>query len=207
MQIRTYPLGSLETNCYFLLEDKKCLIIDPADSADFISEKLERERLELVGLVATHGHFDHIMAVGELQMSYQVPLYIHEKDMFLVKRLNETAKYFLGYDPGSMFPKNISYFPQGKLKIGLLAGGWKFEIIETPGHTPGSCCIYFPEENTIFTGDTLFKQGIGSYEHSYSNKKILFQSLSELFKLPEDTIVYPGHGDETIIGDERKGQI
>lgn len=199
MRIDSYPLGQLQANCYFLIHGSDCVIIDPGDSADFILEKIQRERLNLVALLATHGHFDHIMAVGEIQLSYDVPLYIHDDDLFLVKRLNETAKHFLGFDPAAIPPKSTLSLSSGALNV----GSFEFDIIHTPGHTPGSCSIYVKEENSVFTGDTLFKQGIGRYDHSYSDKKTLFNSLKTLFKLPEETIVYPGHEDITTIGEEK----
>jgi glyoxylase-like metal-dependent hydrolase (beta-lactamase superfamily II) len=198
MQIHTYPVGQLQANCYFLIEDKNCLIIDPGDSADFILEKIQQENLNVVGLLATHGHFDHIMATGEIQLSLNVPFYIHKDDLFLVKRLNETAKYFLGFDPHAFPPKKIEFVKPGNFQI----SNFIFQIIETPGHTPGSCCFYLPEENCVFTGDTLFKQAIGRYDFSYSNKTELMKSLQTLFRLPEETIVLSGHGNETTVGEE-----
>ncbi len=200
MRIDSYPLGQLQANCYFLTQGNGCIIIDPADSADFILEKIQRERLNVIALIATHGHFDHIMAVGEIQLSYDVPLYIHDDDLFLVKRLNQTAQHFLGYDPAAIPPSNTISLGAGALNV----GSFEFDIIHTPGHTPGSCSIYVKEENSVFTGDTLFKQGIGRYDHSYSDKKTLFNSLKTLFKLPEETIVYPGHEDITTIGEEKR---
>ncbi|OGK19264.1 hypothetical protein A3D80_03935 [Candidatus Roizmanbacteria bacterium RIFCSPHIGHO2_02_FULL_40_13b] len=200
MQIRRYSLGELQTNCYLLIEDKECLIIDPADSVEFISEIILREALTPVGILATHGHFDHIMAAGELSLSFNLPLMMHKDDLFLVKRMGETAKHFLGFTPPIVPPENISFLNPGVLHVTC----FELRVIPTPGHTPGSCSFYFPEENAVFTGDTLFKDGIGAYDHSYSDKDFLFQSLQTLFKLPQDTIVYPGHGSETMIGEERK---
>lgn len=199
MRIDSYPLGQLQANCYFLTQGNDCIIIDPGDSADFILEKIQRERLNVIALIATHGHFDHIMAVGEIQLSYDIPLYIHDDDLFLVKRLNKTTKHFLGFDPAAIPPRNTISLGAGALSV----GSFEFDIIHTPGHTPGSCSIYVKEENSVLTGDTLFKQGIGSYDHSYGDKKVLFNSLKTLFALPEETIVYPGHEDITTIGEEK----
>ncbi|OGK15696.1 hypothetical protein A3H80_02370 [Candidatus Roizmanbacteria bacterium RIFCSPLOWO2_02_FULL_37_19] len=201
MLIQRLSLGQLQANCYLLIEENKCLIIDPADEADFILEKIQRENLEPVALLATHGHFDHIMAAGEIQLSYNIPLYIHPDDLFLVKRLRETAKYFLGYEPVIVDPRNLVELKEN-FSISPPAGGFKFQIIPTPGHTPGSCCFYFKEENAIFTGDTLFHSAIGRYDFSYSNFNDLKTSLKQLFKLPKETIVYAGHGEETTISGE-----
>lgn len=195
MNIQSFQLGTLQTNCYFIIENKNCIVIDPADSADFILEKIQRENLQLTSLIATHGHFDHILAVGEIQLSIDVPFFINTEDMFLIKRMNETAEYFLGFNPGSITPKSIKHLSEFKHP--------HFKLIHTPGHTPGSSCLYVSTEHSIFTGDTLFKQAVGRYDFSYSDKKKLFASIDKLFKLPEDTIIYSGHGEMTTIGEEK----
>lgn len=200
MKIISYLLGQLKVNCYFLIKDNQCLIIDPADDGTFILEELQRRRLNLIGILATHGHFDHIMAVGEIQESINIPLYINEKDYFLVKRIKETAEYFLGFKQLILPIKNFKNLNNNLTKI----SNFEFKIIETPGHTPGSISIYFPDEKIVFTGDTLFKGSIGRYDFSYSDKNLLKKSLKRLLKLPEETIVYPGHGEKTTITDERK---
>lgn len=195
MVIKKYSLGQLQANCYLLIDEDKCLIIDPADEASFILEKLSILNLKLVGLIATHGHFDHLMAVGEIQLSYKIPLYIDSEDVFLLKRLNETAIHFLGYDPHILKPNKIEDLPGGEFKIDI----FKFKVIKTPGHTPGSSCIYFSDEKVLFTGDTLFKDGIGRYDFSYSSFPDLKKSLGKIIKLPSETIIYPGHGEDTLI--------
>jgi hydroxyacylglutathione hydrolase len=200
MHIYRYPLGQMQANCYFLIEGNSCLIIDPGDSADFILEKVMRENLQVKGILATHGHFDHIMAVGEIQMSLDIPLYIHKEDAFLLKRIGESAKYFLGYDPVVIPPSKSITITPGIFEI----DDFSFEVIHVPGHTPGSCCFYFKDVGVLFTGDTLFLQGVGRYDFSYSNKDLLKQSLQKLFQLPEETRVLSGHGEETTIGFEKK---
>ncbi|MFN4212371.1 MAG: MBL fold metallo-hydrolase [Microgenomates group bacterium] len=201
IKILRFSLGQLQANCYFLIKEGKCLIIDPADEASFILEELQRRRLKLIGMLATHGHFDHVMAAGEIQNSINVPLYISLKDQFLIERLEETAEYFLGYKPALLPPKNIKNLDgKNSLKI----ENFKLKILFSPGHTPGSSCFYFPKEKVIFSGDTLFKNGIGRHDFSYSNKSDLKISLRKLFQLPKKTIVYPGHGEKTTIAEEAK---
>jgi hydroxyacylglutathione hydrolase len=200
MKIVKYSLGQLQANCYFLIEGQNCLIIDPADDASFILEELQRQRLNLVGMLATHGHFDHVMAVGEIQQSINIPLHIHEKDNFLINRLEQTAEHFLGYKPIILPIKKIE---NSKIKNSLKIENFKLKIIYTPGHTPGSCCFYFKEENALFTGDTLFKEGIGRTDFSYGSKDDLKKSLNKILALPEETIIYSGHGEDSIIQDER----
>lgn len=200
MNIQRYPLGQLQANCYLLIEGNHCIVLDPGDSADFISETIARQNLVLDAIIATHGHFDHVMAVGELQalLGTQVPFYIHEKDLFLLERLRSTAEHFLEHKPIVIEPKNIK-----KLEKGYPIDGWELNVIPTPGHTPGSCSLFFEKERALFTGDTLFKDGIGRYDFSYSNKELLKQSLEKLFSLEGVITVYPGHGEETFLNIEQ----
>jgi glyoxylase-like metal-dependent hydrolase (beta-lactamase superfamily II) len=195
MKILRLPLGQLQANCYFLIKDNQCLIIDPADEASFILEELERRKLKLIGMLATHGHFDHIMATGEIQLSLKTPFYISKEDSFLVKRLKETAQYFLGHREQLLPPTLIKYLKEGNFRM----RNYELRIIHTPGHTPGSVSFYFKKEKVIFTGDTLFKKGIGRSDFSYSSKKDLDSSLKKIFKLPKETIIYPGHKEQTTI--------
>lgn len=200
MKVLTYPLGELQANCYFLIQDKDCVIIDAGDSADFILEEVSRQNLNVKAIVATHGHFDHVMAVGELQASLDVPFYVSSNDQFLLDRVAETAKHFLGHIPIVIPIKESTDLGQNSLK----ATGFKLQVIPTPGHTPGSVCIYSKEESALFTGDTLFKDGIGRYDFSYSNRKELLTSINNLFdSIPEETLIYPGHGDPSTLGEEK----
>jgi glyoxylase-like metal-dependent hydrolase (beta-lactamase superfamily II) len=199
MKIHTYSLGELQANCYLLENEGEALIIDPADDASFLLEEIQRKNVKLVGLFSTHGHFDHVMAVGEIQMSFSVPFYIHEKDQFLIDRLESTAEHFLGHTQIILPPKLIKNIQVGEFQI----SNFKFQILHTPGHTPGGVCYYFPEEQALFTGDTLFMGAIGRTDLSYSNKKDLWNSLKTILVLPEETTIYPGHGESTYVGQEK----
>ncbi len=214
MEIKKYRLGQLQTNCYLLIRDNNCLIIDPADEANFILEVLQGKKLKLIGMLATHGHFDHIGAAGEIQLSNNVPLFIFKQDQFLVDRLNQTAQYFLGHNPYYIQPKKVSYLHEGRFRISPVQQAqnglsesrkmdFEFRILSCPGHTPGGCCFYFPDEKALFSGDSLFKQGVGRYDFSYCNKRDLKKSIEKLMQLPGETTVYPGHGEITKIKDEK----
>lgn len=200
MDILTFPLGQLQANCYFLIEDKNCIIIDSGDDAAFILEEIQRRNLFLRAIIATHGHFDHIMAVGEIQLSFPVPFYIFKQDHFLVDRVGETAKHFLGYESHIIKPKKTRYLQQKNIQLSI----FNFQILHTPGHTPGSACFYFRKEQTVFTGDTLFKESVGRFDHSYSSRTQLKKSLEKIFKLPDETIIYSGHGEVTSLAAEKK---
>ena len=210
MRIYTYPLGELQANCYLIENEGKGILIDPADDGSFLLEELQRKNIELEALLLTHGHFDHCMAAGEIQLAFggvvetphgaSVPsLYMSKKDQVLIDRLESTAEHFLGYKPIVLPPKKIEYISSGDLKI----INFKFQILASPGHTPGGLCYYFPDEAVLFTGDTLFAGAIGRTDLSYSSKKDLWSSLKTILALPEETIVYAGHGESTYIGQEK----
>lgn len=198
LSITIYKVGELQANCYIFSKDNKCLIFDAGDSGDFILEKILEKKLEPIAIFATHGHFDHVMAVGEIQLSFNIPFYISKEDLFLLDRVEKTAEFFLHKKIPFIQPKNIKNLKEGNFKL----NGFEFNIVKTPGHTPGSSCFYF--ENFILSGDTLFKGAIGRYDFSYSDKKELERSINCLFKLPNETFVYPGHGEMTTIGIEAK---
>lgn len=203
MQIFQYVLGSLSTNCYLLEKDMQALIIDPVDSADFLLEEVSRRKLDLIGIIATHGHFDHIMAAGEMQIAYRdlrrLPLHIHPDDFFLVKRITKSARYFLGYEPDVIVPNHLEDLHEGDLCM----GSYQFRVIYTPGHTPGGVSFFSKNDGLLFSGDTLFRESTGRADFSYSNQADLVTSVQKLLDLPKETRVYPGHGESTTIEHEQ----
>lgn len=201
INIEKLEVGQLKSNCYIVSEstDDTALIIDPGDDADFISGKLNEKMVEPKKIIATHGHFDHNLAAFELQNAYKIPYYISENDYFLLKKMPQSAKYFLKIN-SVIIPKPVKFIKGGQ-KINI--GKSYFEIIELPGHTPGGIGLYNPAEKIFFSGDTLFKNGaIGRYDFSYSDKKDLYKSIDAILSLPKDTVIYPGHGDKTSVGME-----
>ncbi len=200
MKIQTYRVGQMQANCYFLLQGKDCIIIDPGDSAETLLEEVSRQRLNVHAIIATHGHFDHVMAAGEMQIALSVPFYIHPEDKFLLKRLEETAKHFLGYEPYVIKPQVVKPLGPEIMKF----GPFEFDVIETPGHTPGSVCLYNQKETLLFVGDLLFEGGaIGRYDFAYSNKNDIFDSVTQIVEnIPADTTLYCGHGEVATLGIE-----
>lgn len=191
--LRTLPVGQLKTNCYLVFDRKsgESLIIDPGDDADYIIRILADEKLKPLKILVTHGHFDHLLAATELKFAYGIPFLIHQRDEFLVKNLQKSARYFLKtreIDP----PPSIDKFLNEGQKI--LFGQYQLEVLETPGHTPGSVCFFLREKNLLFCGDTIFKDGVGRTDFSYSSPEDLAKSIQKIHLLPSETTFYPGHG-------------
>lgn len=200
----TLVLGDLETNCYLVWcpETLEAIIIDPADNGDFISEKILELKLKPLCMVFTHGHFDHVLGSLELRLNFDLPIYLHKEDHFLVKDAQKSAIYWLEKSEVAPVPSDVSFIDEGKI---LEFGNCKLEVIETPGHTPGSISLVSKSddgEEIIFTGDTLFKNAVGRTDHKYSKPLDLEKSLQKLFSYPKNTICYPGHGETTTIGAE-----
>ena len=166
MNIETLAVGQMATNCYIV----DGIIIDPGDDAEYI---ISHCKIKPTMIVATHGHFDHIMAALTLQLAFNIPFVIHEKDEFLVNNMQSSAKHFLNImtDP----PPKITKFISGGDKIGNLT------VVHTPGHTPGSICLYAKNDKVLFSGDTIFADGaVGSTDHRYSDKAELSQSVKKI---------------------------
>lgn len=197
MTIKQISLGQLKTNCYILYKGTDGIIIDPADASDFISDEICRLNIKPHAIIATHGHFDHILAAGELQKIFSIPFYINKKDTFLLNEMNKSNQYWTKTKLEYHIPSEINELNENDEIFDL-------KVITTPGHTPGSICLYLKNKKTLFSGDTLFKEAIGRYDFSYSSKGDIKNSLNKLFQLPEDTLVLPGHGENTILKYEKK---
>jgi len=221
MNIIPLSLGSLQTNCYLIWDTRtrECLIIDPADEADFISTTILENKLIPVGIILTHGHYDHCLAVLELKLIFNVPIYLHQDDNFLYKNTNKSAKYHSKLNVFKSPP--VDFFLEDNQTITF--GESFLNVIHTPGHTPGSICLssVIPDLTSsraksrdlippvitsfgipnrsdltppiLFTGDTLFADGVGRTDLSYSSKPDQRNSLKKIYNLPPDTLIYPGH--------------
>lgn len=200
MQIETLVVGQLKTNCYlvFCQETRETLIIDPGDDGDFIINRIRDLDLEPKAIVATHGHFDHVLAVTELKLTYQIPFYLHKKDFKILKRAQPTARYFLdtAVDPVIMPDK---FLKEGiKIKFGREV----LKVLETPGHTQGSISLFGGKKH-LFAGDTIFAGGsYGRTDLEGGDSKKVDISIKKLLKLPKETIIYPGHGETTTVANE-----
>lgn len=195
IKLLTLTVGQMKANCYLIVENitRKCLIVDAGDDADYIETVIRNKKLFPQAILATHGHFDHLMAATQLQLDLKIPFMIHKNEVFLVKNMANSAKHFLGIDPGP--PPVINKYLEKEIGLEEV----KFKIMETPGHTPGSVCLYQEFEKFIICGDLIFAGGsLGRTDFSYSNKKRLEASVKRILSLPLDTVLYPGHGPPFI---------
>lgn len=202
--IRRITVGTWEVNCYAVSdEDGKCVLIDPGEYPVAIDEELVMpNRLFPIAMIATHGHLDHVGGAKYHNEKYSAPLYVHGADV----ELANNATYWAGVlgTPGITDPEKIERLGEGIATI----GNFSFEIIHTPGHTAGGICIYLKERGAVFTGDTLFFHSIGRSDRpglDTGGRALLVGSIKTLlFRLPDETVVFPGHGRSTTIGHERR---
>ncbi len=200
MKIQTIVLGAVKTNCYFIINEdtKETIIIDPSDDVNKIIKKVEESNLVPVGILLTHGHFDHIMAVPGVSMHFNIPVYAHIMD----RDLAGDAILNGGYLIQSNFTLKLENFLTDGEEISL--AGFKIKVIHTPGHTGGSVCYYLYEEGVLISGDTLFYNSVGRTDMPTGDGRVLLHSIEKkLMLLPNETKVYPGHGMSTTIGYER----
>lgn len=184
-------------NTYLVFDDNKnCIVIDPSVATSKLGDYIKKNKLKLKAIVLTHTHFDHMRGVDILANRYRCKLFVGVDDII---GLTDTTYNCSKSD--NIYVETEAYPIAEKEELFLL--NEKFEVIYTPFHTMGSLCLYFKDSKIIFTGDTLFKHGIGRSDLESSNKRLIRDSLAKLKSLPDDVKVYPGHGEFTTIGDEK----
>ncbi|WP_413362684.1 MBL fold metallo-hydrolase [Lysinibacillus sp. 3P01SB] len=198
LNVRIYSLGPIQTNCYIVSNKKKeCLIFDPGEEGNRLVKEIRSQGLKPLAILLTHAHFDHIGAVDILRDTFNVPVYIHasEVDWLSDPLKNGSGKYFElpNYTVKAPLEEHIIRVEQT-----FEVGEFVFKAVFTPGHSPGSVSYIFEQDGFAIVGDTLFERSIGRTDLIGGNMKELLKSIHDkLLALPEDTIIYPGHGDYT----------
>ena len=201
IEIKSMTFGMVATNCYLIInkETKEALLIDPADNALRISNVIEENVCTLKAILLTHGHFDHIMALNELKKRYNVPVYAHEEEEDVLKQSSLNMSGMIG----QIYTTQADIYVKDGEHLKL--AGLDIIVLHTPGHTKGGVCYYLPKEKVLMSGDTLFHCSIGRTDFPTGSMSQLVRSVKEqLFVLPDDVQVYPGHDSVTSIGYEKQ---
>ena len=219
LEIKRFVFGPFETNCYVVTindqspmtndQSPMVLLIDPACAYESEQQQLVRYIENLspstfhlspftfhLSIIATHGHLDHLWGAAWACEKWNTPVLMHEADIPMAKAMQQ--QYDLCGIRAKAQPFPIEPITNDKLPMTNVS------ILSTPGHTPGSICLYFPEDKVLFSGDTLFKMGYGRTDLPGGNYSQLMNSLDLLLALPPETGVYPGHGEHTTIGAEAR---
>lgn len=199
MIIRTIQVGELRTNCYIVASEKtrEAVIIDPGDEAEKIIDVIEKEKFRPILIVNTHAHPDHVGANFDLAKKYGISAALGEDGYKLIEDFKNYFEEFSG-----LKIKDLSIEKLLKDSNVIEIGEIKLNVIKTPGHSKGSICLY--GEGVLFSGDTLFAGTYGRTDIPGGSEEEILGSIARLMELPDDTIVYPGHGGSTTISEERK---
>lgn len=199
--IQNLILAPVGTNCLLVMnkETKELLIVDPGDDPVTIRDAVTRFGGNPVAILLTHGHYDHILAVETVKDLFDIPVYAHREEQELLKSpsLNMSGSWMKG------FATKADHLLSDGQK--LLLAGIEITVLHTPGHTKGSCCYYLPDEQVLLSGDTLFAGSVGRMDFPTGSGAQMKASIDKLLTgLPEETEVYPGHGETTTIGYEKR---
>ncbi len=198
--ILTMEVGPLGTNCYVVVcnATQQAAVIDPGGSPQAILEQIEKRGWQVKAVINTHGHFDHVMGNQEIMTATGAPLYLHEDDVEILREAPRDMAQFMPPhgDPGT---PTVLLHEGDTIQVGNLS----FQVIHTPGHTPGGICLLLDKD--LICGDTLFAGSIGRTDLRGGNYPQIIQSIQEkIMPLPDDVVAYPGHGPATTIGRERQ---
>jgi hydroxyacylglutathione hydrolase len=200
--LETFPVGPLQCNCTVLGDEAsgEAMVVDPGENIPQILAILARHKLTLKQIVVTHGHIDHVGGAVRLKRATGAPILLNQNDLPLLAMMDEQAGW-LGIETPEVAPPDVS------AEDGMVAGiaGHAAHIVHTPGHTQGSICLHFAQDNLLLAGDTLFARSIGRTDLPGGDGRQILRSIHDrVLTLPEETRVVPGHGPATTIGEERE---
>lgn len=201
-RLKTYVVGMVSTNCYVIYHEqlKKAVIIDPGDNGEYILKKCQELSLKPEAILLTHGHCDHIMAVKQMmEQVSDIKLYASREEAGLLGNPDENLSSSLMRTPYSLEADYL--VKDGEI---LHLAGFQWKVISTPGHTAGSVCYLIEDEGVLISGDTLFAESLGRTDLPTASPSAIISSIIEkLLILPDEIMVYPGHGAPTTIGHEK----
>jgi hydroxyacylglutathione hydrolase len=196
------PVGPLQCNCSIVGDEqsREAMVIDPGDDIEQVMAIVRKHNLTVKQIAVTHAHIDHVGGAMKLKKLTGAPVLLNQNDDMLLKMLPAQALW-IGVAPPGTVTIDDPLRDGDKLRVGAHEAG----VLHTPGHTQGSVCLYFPAEKTLIAGDTLFAGSIGRTDLPGGNHKQILTSLHErVLALPDETLVVPGHGQNTTIGEERQ---
>lgn len=204
MNVNKFTVGPFAENTYLLTEGGQALIIDPGfiDDAEYqnVKKEIDDQNADLIAIVLTHAHVDHVLGLEKVINDFDLPVYLSDRDRYLWNNFGSQAAMFGFTSDGFSFDPDILPVTEN-----WSIGTFLFDVRYTPGHAPDHVSLYSKSDGLVIAGDALFREGIGRTDLYKGDFKVLEKSIQEqLYSLPNDTVVYPGHGEKTTIGHEKK---
>ncbi|MCX7913722.1 MAG: MBL fold metallo-hydrolase [Thermodesulfovibrionales bacterium] len=199
MWIKCLPVGPLEGNCFIVADEvtKECMVVDPGDEPDRIIDAIRGNNLKVAYIVCTHGHFDHVGSVGDIKQETDAKIILHQDEIEIYNAAKDMASFW-GFDIDPLPDPDIFVKEGDVIQLGSIT----FEVLHTPGHSPGGICLY--TEGLVITGDTLFAGSVGRTDFYGGDISKLRESFRRLMTLPDNTKVLTGHGPATTIEKEKR---
>jgi glyoxylase-like metal-dependent hydrolase (beta-lactamase superfamily II) len=205
IHIKTFVFNPFQENTYLVYDEtNQCLLIDPGchfeEEQQVLTRFIREKNLTPQYIIHTHGHIDHVLGINYLKQTFQLKAAMHPSDLEVLRQSKEFGR-MVGLDIEQPVDPDIFLEDNQALEL----GNTSFTVLHVPGHSPGSIALYHPHEGVVFSGDALFRRGIGRTDLMGGDYMTLVQSIqNKLFTLPEQTLIYPGHGETTTIGEEKK---